>query len=103
MIEEAMRAVREAEDKAGEIVREAQRRADARRAGVKDEILAMEQEGRDGAERRRQERLEAAHKEGERLLASSREEAKKEADALRAVAAGKEETAINAVIEELIR
>ena len=102
MMEENIRAVKEAEDKAAAILADA--RAEAVRIAAQAEadaaaILAgAEKEAKDAGDAL----IASTEAENETMKASLREDGIRDAEALKTMAAAKEEAAIDLVIRELI-
>ena len=102
MIEEAMKAVKEAETKADDIVRNAHREAEELHSATLQKIREARTAQEAASEKKQEDALAKAKEAGQAEIAAARETAAKEAEALKAVAAEKEESAIQAVISALI-
>ena len=102
MLEDALKSVKEAEEKAGILIQE----ADAKAASIVEEAKAKAKTMKEGTAGKirsgSQEAEEAARKDSEAKLAEAEVQAKKEADALRQLVEPKREEALEAVITSLV-
>ena len=102
MIEESVRAVKEAEAKAAELIGDAKKKADAivqeARQNAEQILTDVEAECR----KARADRMDAAKAEGEKAIALAEAESAKDVEALKTLTEGRMADAKEAVIRELV-
>ncbi len=102
MIEETIRAVKEAEAKADETVAEAKRKADEILTENEKRIQALRDRTKADMAKAAREAKDREEADGRDQLLAADQESAKEADRIRAEAASKKEDAVDAVIRALI-
>ena len=102
MLENALKSVKEAEEKAAAAMREADAQAAAIIEEAKAKAKAMKEETAAKIRSRSLDAEEAARKNGEAKLTEAEGQAQKEADALRQLVEPKRKEAVEAVITSLV-
>lgn len=102
MLDETIKAVKDAEQKSGMLVQKAELRAAEIVAEAKKEAAGWEEQQIRGAREEAKRLLEEEKQKGEEFLARSKKESEEEIAGVRKEAAGKEEEAIRLVIGEII-
>lgn len=102
MIEETIRAVKEAEAQAEQILADAKKSAEEALQASEVKIADMRKLAKDADKTVREERLKMAEAEGRLKLEEAEKASGEETGKLRSVAEGKIEDAVKAVIAELI-
>lgn len=102
MIEETIRAVREAEARAAETVSNAGKQADALLRESEEKIRKMKSDSGERAKEAAAVRMKEAEEEGRKILSRAEEEAAEEAREIREKAAGMKDRAVDAVISCLL-
>ena len=102
MLEDALKSVKEAEEKAGVLIQDADAKAASIVEEAKAKAKAMKEETAAKIRSRSLDAEEAARKDGEAKLAEAEGQAQKEADALRQLVEPKRKEAVEAVITSLV-
>ena len=103
MIEDTIRAVKEAEAKADTLIADAGKQADTIKKEAETQALKLIEDAKEAAKKAVSDALNKARAAGEEKLQAADAEAAKEAEALKAEAAGKKDTAVSAVIDALLK
>ncbi len=102
MIEESIKAVKAAEEKADAMLADARKQADAIVLKAKADAELLVKEAGENGKTSAAEELDRARVAGESVLAEAEKEAAKDVEALKAATEGKIGDAIAAVINDLI-
>ena len=102
LIEETVKAVKEAEASAKDLIAKAKEEAEAILKDAESKAEALKTDAADKAKECRAQRLAAADEEGKKILSESEEESKRSIEALKLVAGNNEKDAIETVLRKLI-
>lgn len=102
MVQETIRAVKEAEEKAEKKLQETKARCDGILAKAREDAAAAKDEAKKEASGQADAAMRQAQAKGQEILDESLKLAEKEIAALKALAGEKEERAVGVVISELV-
>ena len=102
VIEDTIKAVKEAEEKAKAMQDAAAKEAAAIAQEAKEKAAAIKQEAEEKALADRKAAIARAEEEGKASQTGAKDETEKEIDALRALAAGKEQAAVDLILKEFL-
>ena len=102
LIEETVKAVKEAEASAKDMIAKAKEEAEEILKDAEKKAEALKTEAAEKAKECRAQRLAAAEEEGEKILRESEEESVRNVEALKLVAGNNEKDAIETVLRKLI-
>lgn len=102
MLEDTIKAVRDAETEADAIVEEARKKAETLIADTKAQIEEEKKKTKEESAVQAQEKLRLAREEGDKTAAEAKVSIDRDAQSLKDMVAPKEEDAIQKVIQELI-
>ncbi len=102
MIEETIKAVKDAENSARELIAKAKEEAAGIVKAAKAEAETRKETAAEKAKEERAQRLALAEAEGKKIVDASEEESKRSIEALKLVAGNNEKAAIETVLRKLV-